>query len=87
MQGHGEAPRWRRGGWAVWRGTRLAYFREIFPLSAGWRRVRGYVVATVLDAELPISLLASFVARHGGLPGKVPGTWRPRLTTLHVGLL
>ena len=43
----------------------MAFFREAFPVSAGWRRLRGLVAAAVADSELPGGLLASFVSAAG----------------------
>jgi len=42
-----------------------AYFREDFPRSACWQRVRGRVDAGVKDSDLPGSLLSLFFEIHG----------------------
>lgn len=41
-----------------------AFFRNEFPRSDAWRRVRGRVSAAVSDAELPGALVACFLERH-----------------------
>lgn len=41
--------------WMVW-------FAEVFPSTPLWRRIRGLVVASVRDDELPESLVAQFEA-------------------------
>jgi hypothetical protein len=37
------------------------YFREYFPVSAAWQRVRGRMGVQVIDSELPGSLLDYFI--------------------------
>lgn len=37
------------------------YFREHFPGSAAWQKIRGRLGARVIDAELPGSLLSHFI--------------------------
>jgi hypothetical protein len=39
----------------------IAYFREEFPVSAQWQRLRGRVNSAVRDSELPGSLLGHFI--------------------------
>ncbi len=39
----------------------FAYFREEFPTSAKWQRLRGRVVPSVEDRRLPGSLLECFL--------------------------
>jgi hypothetical protein len=39
----------------------VAYFRDVFPLSVGWRRLRGRVSSSVRDNDLPGALLGFFV--------------------------
>ena len=39
-----------------------AYFRDVFPRSAPWRRIRGRVIATVSDEKLPGSLVEHFLS-------------------------
>jgi hypothetical protein len=39
----------------------FGYFREHFPNSAAWQRVRGRLGVQVIDSELPGSLLCYFV--------------------------
>lgn len=41
----------------------FGYFREHFPCSAAWQRVRGRLGARVTDTELPGSLLDYFIER------------------------
>lgn len=40
----------------------FGYFRDLFPSSAQWQRLRGRASASVRDCELPNSLLESFLA-------------------------
>jgi len=40
----------------------MAYFREAFPSSPWWQRLRGRVLASVRDAALPAGLLEPFVS-------------------------
>jgi hypothetical protein len=37
------------------------YFREVFPFSAKWQRLRGRVSSSVRDSELPGALLRFFL--------------------------
>jgi hypothetical protein len=39
----------------------VAYFREVFPCSAQWQRLRGRVSSSVRDSELPSALLRYFL--------------------------
>jgi len=39
----------------------LIYFREVFPCSEKWKRLRGRVVASVQDSLVPGSLLQVFL--------------------------
>jgi len=41
----------------------MRFYREVFPRSDRWRRVRGLVGGEVRDQELPSGLLASFMSR------------------------
>ena len=41
----------------------MRFFREVFPTSDPWRRVRGRVGGEVRDQELPSGLLEQFMAR------------------------
>jgi hypothetical protein len=43
----------------------MSWFAEVFPSTELWKRRRGLVVATVLDDELPASLLDLFITSHG----------------------
>ena len=43
----------------------LRYFRESFPSSSWWQRLRGRVCAQVGDADLPASLIAHFEQTTG----------------------
>lgn len=43
----------------------MAYFRDIFANEAWWQRLRGRVSSSVRDADLPASLLESFVSSFG----------------------
>jgi len=45
----------------------MAWFAEVFPTTPLWRRIRGLVVATVRDDELPESLVARFEATGADL--------------------
>ena len=42
----------------------MRYFREIFPRSRCWQRVRGRVSPSVSDQELPSALLVVFFREH-----------------------
>jgi hypothetical protein len=39
----------------------MRYFREVFPRSAHWQRLRGLVSAAVINAELPSALVMHFI--------------------------
>jgi hypothetical protein len=39
----------------------LRYFREVFPRSAHWQRLRGLVSAEVFNDQLPSALLMHFI--------------------------
>ena len=39
----------------------VAYFREVFPCSAAWQRLRGRISCSVRDSELPGALLRFFL--------------------------
>jgi hypothetical protein len=39
----------------------IAYFREVFPFSARWQRLRGRVSSSVRDSELPGALVRFFL--------------------------
>jgi len=39
----------------------ISYFRDVFPLSAHWQRLRGRVGSYVKDDELPGALVDSFL--------------------------
>lgn len=39
----------------------FGYFRDVFPSSSQWGRLRGRVAACVRDSDLPTSLLQSFL--------------------------
>ena len=41
----------------------MRFYREVFPTSELWQRVRGLVGGEVRDQELPSGLLASFLSR------------------------
>jgi hypothetical protein len=41
----------------------FAYFKQEFPMSAKWQRLRGQVIAWVKDDRLPASLLECFIAQ------------------------
>ena len=41
----------------------MRFYREVFPASESWRRVRGLVGGEVRDQELPSGLLEQFMAR------------------------
>ena len=41
----------------------LRFFREVFPTSTSWRRVRGLVGGEVRDQELPSGLLEQFMVQ------------------------
>jgi hypothetical protein len=43
----------------------IAYFREQFPQTAKWKRLRGRVCVQVKDSELPSSLLQFFIGQSG----------------------
>ena len=43
----------------------ITYFREHFPQTARWQRLRGKVCAYVKDSELPIGLLQYFIGHLG----------------------
>lgn len=70
----------------------VEYFREVFPKSAPWQTIRGRFDATVMDQELPWSLLACLWRECGRLDvalrrclgllayasGLAEGGWSPR---------
>jgi hypothetical protein len=39
----------------------IAYFREVFPFTARWQRLRGRVSPSVRDSDLPGALLSFFL--------------------------
>lgn len=41
----------------------IAFFRDEFPNSPTWKRLRGHVVSTISDTELPGALLTHFLSR------------------------
>lgn len=43
----------------------MAYFRDVFPLSAQWQRLRGRVSSMVRDSELPGGLVEYFLKQCG----------------------
>lgn len=47
----------------------MAYYRDIFPSSAGWQRLRGRISSLVRDNELPGGLLRYFLD-HSESPEK-----------------
>jgi hypothetical protein len=51
----------------------FAYFKEEFPKSPGWQRLRGQVISRVENDRLPASLLECFLdeaeTAEGGLVG------------------
>lgn len=48
-----------------------AFFRDEFPQSRAWQRVRGRVSPEVSDTGLPGSLLEHFLARYGDMEAAV----------------
>lgn len=51
----------------------IVYFREQFPQTAKWQRLRGRVSACVEDEDLPGGLLQYFVSRYGSEENAVSG--------------
>jgi len=49
----------------------LAYFREIFPRSRTWKRVRGFVNPTVLNRNLPGSLVDYYLGHIPSAEGAI----------------
>lgn len=43
----------------------MAYYRDVFPSSAVWQRLRGRVSSTVRDSELPGGLVRHFLDHFG----------------------
>jgi hypothetical protein len=43
------------------------YFRDVFPSSAKWQRLRGRVSPSVRDSELPGALVKFFLLNSGSL--------------------
>jgi hypothetical protein len=39
----------------------IEYFRQVFPSSAQWQRIRGRISAGVTDSDLPTALLQYFL--------------------------
>jgi hypothetical protein len=50
----------------------MRYFREIFPRSGSWQRVRGRVSPAVSDQELPSALVKAFLLEHGSPEQALP---------------
>lgn len=51
----------------------FVYFRDEFPMSDKWQRLRGRVVPTVEDSRLPGSLLECFLETAGSEEGALVG--------------
>lgn len=45
----------------------ISYFRDEFPTSAQWKRIRGQVIATVTDQDLPGALVEHFLQRFSSI--------------------
>ncbi len=45
----------------------ISYFRDEFPASAQWKRIRGRVIATVTDKDLPGALVEHFLQRFSSI--------------------
>lgn len=54
----------------------FSYFREYFPASALWQRVRGRLGAQVIDSELPGSLLDYFIEQSADAVSGLVGCLR-----------
>jgi hypothetical protein len=50
----------------------MRYFREIFPRSRSWQRVRGRVSPAIFDQALPSALVEAFVQKHGSPEKALP---------------
>jgi hypothetical protein len=50
----------------------MRYFREVFPRSRCWQRVRGRVGPEVLGNALPSALVEAFVREHGSPEQALP---------------
>ena len=54
----------------------MRFFREVFPTSESWRRVRGLVGGEIRDQELPSGLLELFLVRFEDPERAVAGCLR-----------
>lgn len=54
----------------------FAFFREEFPLSAKWQRLRGRVMPSVDNRRLPGSLLECFLEKAGSVEEALVGCLR-----------
>lgn len=54
----------------------LIYFREIFPHSKAWKRVRGFVSSTVLNHDLPRSLVEYYTSHISSPEGAMTNCLR-----------
>jgi hypothetical protein len=50
----------------------MRYFREIFPRSRSWQRVRGRISPAVSNQALPSALIEAFVQEHGSPEQALP---------------
>ena len=50
----------------------MGYFREVFPRSRSWQRVRGRVGPAVMENALPSALVEAFVQAHGSPEQALP---------------
>jgi hypothetical protein len=65
----GAGTKWLTGMFGISRKTLirwLVYFRDVFPQSAQWKKLRGRVGAHVGNNRLPGDLLDYFIARSDG---------------------
>lgn len=51
----------------------LAYFREIFPASQIWKRIRGFVCTAVTNLELPGSLVRHYLENNKSPENAIAG--------------
>jgi hypothetical protein len=54
----------------------FCYFRDVFPSSAVWQRIRGRLGARVMDSDLPGSLLDYFIEQSADTPSGLVGCLR-----------
>jgi len=54
----------------------IEYFREVFPSSAHWQKIRGRISSRVTDSELPTALLQYFLEHCESIESGLVGCLR-----------